>query len=70
MKIVAFVFASMVLLAPLPGMAQTNSTNIKMAAACNLKTAKNCFEWCQKQGRVGRDQEKCARVCQERHPGC
>jgi len=71
MKIGAFVLATMFLLAPVRGIAQIEPTNsTKMAAACNLKTAKNCFEWCQKQGKVGRDQTNCTRVCQQRRPGC
>jgi hypothetical protein len=71
MKIGPFVLVAMFLLAPVQGIAQIQPTNLtKMAAACNIKTAKNCFEWCQKQGKVGRYQEECTRVCQKRRPGC
>jgi hypothetical protein len=68
MKIGAFILAVMFLLAPAQGFAQTGL--VKVAAACNLKSAKDCFNWCQKQGKVGRYQQQCTRVCQQRHPGC
>ena len=71
MKIGAFVMVAVFLLAPGQGIAQIGQTNsMKMAAACNIKTAKNCFEWCKKQGKAGRFLEKCTTVCKQRRPNC
>lgn len=45
MKIGAFALVVVLLLAPVRGIAQIGPTNsMKMAAACNIKTAKDCFE--------------------------
>ena len=71
MKIGGFVLVATFLLAPVPGIAQTKPTNSTvMAAACDLKSAKSCFEWCQKHGRVGRDLQVCERSCGDRHYQC
>jgi hypothetical protein len=70
-KIGAYVLVAMFLLAPGQGIAQTEQTNsIKVAGACSFKSAKNCFDWCKKQGKAGQFLEKCTTVCKQRHPDC
>ena len=71
MKATRVILAILLFAAATPAGAATMSNGtMKLAAACGLKSAKSCHDWCVQQGRVGRSIAVCTKECARRYPGC
>ena len=71
MKATRVVLAILLFAAATPAGAETTSNGtMKLAAACSLKTAKSCHDWCVQNGRIGRSIAVCVKDCARKYPGC